>query len=53
MIPGGSTSSAYKVSGKQKPGRQMGWAKIHSTRPDRRGALNVEWDSDTRILLCL
>lgn len=41
-----------KVSGKLKPTRQMGWAKIHSTRPDRRGALNVEWDSDTRILLC-
>jgi hypothetical protein len=41
-----------KVSGKLKPGRQMGWAKIHNTLPDRHGALNIEWDSDTRILLC-
>jgi hypothetical protein len=41
-----------KVSGKLKSGRQKGWAKIHSTRPDRWGALNVEWDSDARILLC-
>jgi hypothetical protein len=41
-----------KVSGKLKSGRQKGWAKIHSTRSDRWGALNIEWDSDTCILLC-
>ena len=41
-----------KVSGKLKSGRQKGWAKVHSTWPDRWGALNIEWDSDARILLC-
>jgi hypothetical protein len=41
-----------EVTGKLKPTRQKGWAKLHSTRPDRWGALNIEWDSDTRILLC-
>jgi hypothetical protein len=40
------------VREKQKPGRPQGWAKIHSTRSDRWGALNLEWDSDTHILLC-
>ena len=40
------------VSEKLKSGRQKGWAKIHSTRSDRWGALNIEWDSDTRILVC-
>ena len=37
---------------KQQPGRQHGWAKIKSNEPDRQGALNIEWDSDTNILLC-
>ena len=41
-----------EVSGKLKAGRQKGWAKIHSGLPDRWGALNIEWDSDTGILLC-
>lgn len=37
---------------KQQPGRRHGWAKIRSSEPDRRGALNIEWDADTSILLC-
>lgn len=37
---------------KHQPGRQHGWAKIRSTLPDRRGALNLEWHADTAILLC-
>ncbi len=41
-----------KVSRKLCPKRAKGWAKIHSTRPDRWGALNLEWDADARILLC-
>ena len=40
------------IQKKQQPGRRHGWAKIRSSEPDRRGALNVEWDADTRILLC-
>ena len=42
----------FDVSEKLRSGRQKGWAKIHSTRADRWGALNIEWDADTRILLC-
>jgi len=37
---------------KQQPGRRHGWAKIHSSETDRHGALNIEWDADTNILLC-
>jgi hypothetical protein len=35
-----------------RPGRQHGWAKVHSTLDGRRGAINIEWDGDTNILLC-
>ena len=41
-----------EVVGKVKPGRQKGWAKIHSNWPNRWGALNIEWDSDTCTLVC-
>jgi hypothetical protein len=37
---------------KHQPGRRHGWAKIRSSEADRRGALNIEWDADTSILLC-
>lgn len=37
---------------KQQPGRKHGWAKIHSIEPDRKGALNIEWHSETSLLLC-
>jgi len=42
----------FTVSEKLKPGRSKGWAKIHSEIPGRCGALNIEWDKDSRILLC-
>jgi hypothetical protein len=45
-------SAGFSVHGKLKPGRPRGWAKIHSVLSDRRGALNIEWDPDTNILLC-
>jgi hypothetical protein len=41
-----------RVDEKQRPGRSKGWAKLHSILPNRRGALNIEWDADTSILLC-
>lgn len=41
-----------RVVEKQRSGRSKGWAKLHSTEPDRRGALNIEWDADTSILVC-
>ena len=37
---------------KQQPGRSRGWAKVHSNADGRQGALNIEWDADTNILLC-
>jgi hypothetical protein len=40
------------VREKLRQGRTQGWAKISSRRRDRLGALNLQWDSDTRILLC-
>ena len=40
------------VRGKLKQGRPQGWAKIYSVQSSRRGALNIEWNPDTRILLC-
>ncbi|MES2124943.1 MAG: hypothetical protein V4503_09700 [Gemmatimonadota bacterium] len=46
--------AAYQldVAAKLRPGRSQGWAKLHSTIRNRRGALNLEWDGDTAILLC-
>ena len=40
------------VGEEQQPGRSPGWAKILSIGEDRQGALNVEWDGNTSILLC-
>ena len=40
------------IQKKQQSGRQHGWAKIHSTYARRHGALNIEWDANTSILLC-
>jgi hypothetical protein len=41
-----------EIQKKHQPGRQHGWAKVHSIKRDRKGALNLEWDSNTSILLC-
>lgn len=35
----------------QKPGRSPGWLKIRSTKSDRRGAINLQWDS-SGVLRC-
>jgi hypothetical protein len=40
------------VQRQYQPGRAQGWAKVRSTRPDRTGVLNIEWDADTRMLIC-
>src|ERR1700722_5627023 len=40
------------VSEQKRSGRPHGWTKIHSTLPNRHGAINVEWDADTNILVC-
>ncbi len=44
--------SNLQVSEQKRPGRAHGWAKVHSTLPDRHGAINIEWDADTSVLVC-
>jgi hypothetical protein len=41
-----------EVKKQQQPGRAHGWASVRSLKADRRGALKIEWDADTDILLC-
>jgi hypothetical protein len=40
-----------RVSEQKRSGRKRGWTKVHSTEPDRRGAINLEWDANTSLLL--
>ncbi len=40
-----------QVLQQKRPGRSRGWAKLKSTLPDRHGAINLEWDADTSILI--
>jgi hypothetical protein len=39
------------VSRQKSPGRNPGWAKLHSTSPEVPGAINLVWDSASKILL--
>ena len=41
-----------EVIEQKRQGRRHGWTKVHSRLPDRHGAINIEWDADTSILLC-
>ena len=40
-----------QVVHQKRPGRSRGWAKLRSTLPDRHGAINLEWDADTNVLI--
>jgi len=40
-----------QVVQQKRPGRARGWAKLRSTLPDRHGAINLEWDADTNVLI--
>jgi hypothetical protein len=40
-----------QVLQQKRPGRSRGWAKLKSTLPDRHGAINLEWDADTHVLI--
>lgn len=40
------------VTEQKRPGRQHGWTKVRSLLPDRVGAINIEWDADTSVLIC-
>lgn len=42
----------FTVSKHQTPGRSPGWTKVHSTEPDRAGAINVQWNPDSGMLTC-
>jgi hypothetical protein len=36
----------------RRSGRPHGWTKVRSTQPFRHGAINIEWDADTCVLVC-
>jgi hypothetical protein len=40
-----------EVTLQKRPGRKHGWMKMHSTRKNRRGAMNLEWNANTNILI--
>ena len=40
-----------RVSEEKRNDRSLGWAKVHSTERDRRGAINLQWLANTNILL--
>ena len=40
-----------KVTEQKRPGRSRGWTKVRSTVPGRHGAINLEWDADTGVLV--
>jgi len=40
-----------RVSKQKSPGRNPGWAKLKSTSSEVLGAINLEWDPDSKILL--
>ena len=40
-----------QVVQQKRPGRPRGWAKLKSAAPDRHGAINLEWDADTNVLI--
>jgi hypothetical protein len=39
------------VSQQKNPERPNGWTKVHSTRPDAHGAINIQWQSNCNLLL--
>ncbi len=39
-----------EVTEQKKPGRNPGWAKLHST--ENYGAVNIHWNGPTKTLVC-
>lgn len=46
----GISKFCLEVTLQKRPGRKHGWAKVHGTRKDRRGAMNLEWNANANIL---
>lgn len=40
-----------EVAEQKRPGRARGWTKVRSAIPGRHGAINIEWDADTSVLV--
>jgi len=40
-----------RVTEQKRQGRSRGWTKVRSTDPGRHGAINLEWDADTSVLV--
>jgi len=43
--------SGLKVTEQKRQGRSRGWTKVRSTVAGRHGAINIEWDADTSVLI--
>jgi hypothetical protein len=41
-----------QVARQLQPGRSPGWLKLHSTEPNRRGAINIQWQAAGAVLQC-
>ena len=40
------------VTEQKRMGRSHGWSKVHSHSPDRYGAINIQWEASSKVLLC-
>lgn len=45
-------SHSLELVKQKQVGRSPGWLKVRSTNPERRGALNIEWNKSTAVLTC-
>ena len=41
-----------RIDRSKQPGRNPGWAKLRGISKERQGVVNIEWDSDSSVLVC-
>ena len=42
----------FEILYEHKPGRSPGWTKLRSLAPGRRGTINIQWNTATKVLSC-
>jgi hypothetical protein len=42
----------FEILYEHKPGRSPGWTKLRSRVTGRRGTINIQWNSATKVLSC-
>jgi len=42
----------FEIVLERKAGRSPGWTKLRSRAEDRRGSINIQWNSATKVLSC-